>query len=109
MLEREVLIRESRAVVDGSRAGAVAVQEVAALDHEAGDHAVEFAAFVALCFAQCGLVLAGAELAKVLRGLWGGPGEELHFYAAEWFAWVGSVSFLGDRWVYGVDLCGKSG
>lgn len=37
MLEGEVLVREGFGAVDGCAAGAVAVEEVAALDHETFD------------------------------------------------------------------------
>jgi len=37
MLQVEILVREFLGTVDCSRAGAVAVDEVAALDHEAFD------------------------------------------------------------------------
>ncbi len=37
MLEGEILVREGFGAVDGCAAGAVAVEEVAALDHEAFD------------------------------------------------------------------------
>ena len=37
VLQREVLVGEGLGAVDGGAAGAVAVEEVAALDHEVGD------------------------------------------------------------------------
>lgn len=95
VLEGEVLVAEGRAVVDRGTAGAVAIQEVAALDHEGRDHAVEFRGFVALRFAQWGFVLASAELAEVFGGSGHGAAEELHFDAAEGFAW-GVVSMLAE-------------
>ena len=58
------------------------------MDHEIWDHAVEFATFVALRFAEGGFVLAGAELAEVFGSLGDGVAEELHFDAAEGFAYV---------------------
>ena len=48
---------------------------------------METAAFVALRSALGVLGLAGAELAEVLGRFGDGVGEELHFDAAEGFAW----------------------
>jgi len=67
MLDVEVLVGEG-APVDGDAACAVAVEEVAALDHEGVDCAVEDRVFVAHGFAGGGLVFAGAELAEVFDG-----------------------------------------
>lgn len=104
VLEGEVLVGEGGVVVDRGRARAVRVQEVAALDHEVLDHAVEFAALVALRAAERRLVHARAVLAEVL----GRQGHRLRveeeFDAAEGFACGGvgglDVSFLFLRaWV----------
>ena len=66
MFDIKVLIRESGAV-DTYTAGAVAVEEVAALDHEGVDGAVDYAAFVPEGF-SVGFVFASTELAKVFGG-----------------------------------------
>ena len=47
---------------------------------------VEFAAFVALRPSLRVLVLACAVLAKVLGGLGGDVGEELHLHSAQWLS-----------------------
>jgi hypothetical protein len=89
VLVREVLVREALWVprgVDGGRARAVAVQEVAALDHEGLDDAVEFGQLVALQGRGRGGPVADAELAEVFGGDGGGGGVEDHFDAAEGFA-----------------------
>lgn len=52
MLQGEILVREGGAVIYGGRSSAVAVQEVTALDHEIGNHAMKFAAFVAEGFTE---------------------------------------------------------
>ncbi len=62
--------------VDRLATGAVALREVAALEHEARDDAVERRA----CVAEA--VLACAELAEVLRGLGDDIVEELEDNAA---------------------------
>ena len=108
VLELEALVREGLGAVDGGAAGAVAVEEVAALDHEVFDldavassescaahvyfagvlqeegtnHSVEFAALVALGEAAGIFALAGAVLAEVFSGAGDGVGEEFHFDAA---------------------------
>ena len=64
----EVLVLEGPGAVDGGDARAVVVDEVAALNHEVLDDAVEGGALVALRD-PVSPVLAGAKLAKVLRGL----------------------------------------
>jgi len=66
MRQLEVLIRELLAV-DGLATSAIVVGEVAALEHELGDDAVEARALVAEA------VLAGAQLAKVF----GCPGDNI--------------------------------
>ena len=54
------------------------MHDVAALDHEAFENAVEFCAFVALGRAGLGVAgLAGAELAEVFGGEGVGAGEEV--------------------------------
>lgn len=106
MFERKGLVREGFGAVDAGAAGAVAVEEVAALDHEVFDlrvarcsasvcmlggfdthHSVELAAFVALRSALRVLGLTRAVLAEVLGRFGGRVGEELHFDAAERFSW----------------------
>lgn len=68
----ETLVRERRVVVDAGRAGAEerrggGVEEIAGLDHEGSDDAVEFTGLVALRDVGAGVaVFAGAELAEVL-------------------------------------------
>ena len=52
MLQLEVLVGELLAV-DALAAGAVVVREVASLQHEVRDHAVERAALVAVAFLHC--------------------------------------------------------
>lgn len=52
MLQVEVLVRECGAVIYGCRSSAVTVQEVTALNHEVGNHAMELAAFVTHGFPQ---------------------------------------------------------
>ena len=87
VLVGEVLIREGGVVVDARRACAVPVKEVAALDHEGLDHAVELGALVALRPAEGRLVLAGAELPEVLGRARDGGGVEEEFDAPEGFTW----------------------
>jgi hypothetical protein len=85
----EILVRKALGVlerVDGGRAGAVGVQEVAALDHEGFDDAVEFGVLVALQRrGRCGAI-ANAELAEVFGGEWHGARVEKHFDPTERFA-----------------------
>ena len=52
VLQLEVLVGELLAV-DALAAGAVVVREVAALQHEVGNHAVERAALIAVAFLHC--------------------------------------------------------
>ena len=75
----EILIREL-APVDAHAPRAVALEEVPALDHEVLDHAVELRALVPLRL-QAFLVLARAELPKVLRRPRAHVREELHLHA----------------------------
>lgn len=91
VLEREVLVCEFGRAVDVCGACAVTVEEVAALDHEVFDYAVEFAAFVALGSATGVFGFAGAELAEVFCCSWCYVGEELHLDTSEWLACVMSV------------------
>ena len=67
VLEREVLVVELVAAVDRLASGAIALGEVAALEHEAGDHAVEDASSEVqrLALASRSL-LAGAQSAEVV-------------------------------------------
>jgi hypothetical protein len=67
VLDLEVLIGELVAV-DAGAAGAVAVEEVAALDHEALDHSVEVRTLVANRLAVL-QVLACAELSAQFQQL----------------------------------------
>merc|ERR1719379_3228576 len=77
-LAREGLIRELGAV-DRLAAGAVAAREVAALAHEARDHAVERAALeVQRLAALAGALLTRAQRTEVLRRLRHRVREELH-------------------------------
>lgn len=87
MSEREVLVRKRRRPVDARRAGSVAGHEVAALDHETADHAVEFGPLVALRTTERGPALARAELSEVLGGFGDDGAEELDEDAAEGLAW----------------------
>jgi hypothetical protein len=100
VLVREVLVREALRVprgVDGGRARAVAVQEVAALDHEGLDDAVEFRELVALQGGGWGGAVADAELAEVFGRERGRGGVEDHFDAAEGLTCVGEGG-LGVYW-----------
>ena len=88
MPQHEILVGKLARAVDGGGATAVAVDEVAALDHEVLDDAVELAALVAEgAAAGGGAVLARAELAEVLGGAGDGVGAEEHLDAAERLAW----------------------
>lgn len=81
MLQQEILIRELLRAVDGGAPGAVAVEEVTALDHEALDDPMELGPLVALRSPLSILGLARAELAEVLGGARRDVGEEFHFDA----------------------------
>ena len=90
----------------GRGAGAVGVEEVAALDHKGFDDAVEFGELVALQRAGGGGPVADAVLAEVLGRERDGGGVEEHFYATEGFAWMGLVGWLVEfcsclDWGYG--------
>ena len=92
MSEFEVFVCEFSAV-DGSAAGSVAVGEVAALDHELRDDAVESRADVALSdFCCC------AELDKVL----GSDGDDVfeYFEGDSAFGLSGDGDFKIDLWVH---------
>jgi len=123
--EGEVLVGEGAGAVDAGAAGAVAVQEVAALDHEVfdliastpsvrqhsvvlacfggkggerrTDDAVEFAPFVALRSPLRVLRLARAELPEVFRRFGRRVAEELHLDAAEGFACEGGGGVVRGR------------
>lgn len=82
VLQFEVLIGEFVGAVDGAGAGAVAVDEVAALEHEVFDHTMELAPLVALRPPSVVLRLAGAELAEVLSSLGRHIFEQLHLDSA---------------------------
>lgn len=77
-----LLVLELPRAVDRRTARSIAIHEVASLDHEVLDDAVEATAFVPLRPAQVIFRLAGAELAEILCGAWDGVGVELHFNAA---------------------------
>lgn len=77
VLER--LVGKGRVVVDGRAARAVRVQEIAALDHEAANDAVEFRILVPLGAPVRAFVLAGAELAEVFGRFRDGVGEQVQF------------------------------
>ena len=83
MSELEVLIRKILRSVDTDRTRAIAVQEVATLNHEILDHAVEAGVLVALGTAERILGLAGAKLAEVLCCARNGVCKEFHLDAAE--------------------------
>lgn len=87
MLAHKILIGEGLRTVDGGAPRAVTMQEVPALDHKVFDHAVEFAAFVALraVGGEGGFGFAGAELAEVFGGEGGDGGVEGDFDAPEGF------------------------
>ena len=91
MCQRERLVGKGLGAIDGGATGTVAVEKVAALNHERGDHAVELAAFVALGPAKGILGLAGAELAEVFGRFGDEVGEEFHLYGAEGLTCVGSA------------------
>jgi hypothetical protein len=106
VLDCEVFVFELFQPVDTSRAGAVAVEEVASLAHEVfdlrggvrclviwgrgegTDDSVELAAFVALGSSEVVLRFAGAELAEVLSCFGNYICEELELDSAEWLAWM---------------------
>ena len=81
MFDIKILIRKCTAV---NRDGAcsIAVEEIAALDHEGMDTAVEDRVFVAHGFAGGGFMFSSAELAEVFDGLGGAVGVEFEFHAA---------------------------
>ena len=88
VLQREILIRELLRPVDGGAAGAVAVEEITALDHKVLDDTVEFGALVALRPPLRVLGLARAELAEVLGGARRDVCEEFDFDASEGLSWI---------------------
>lgn len=83
MFELEVLIGKALCAIYGSAACAITVEEVAALNHEIFDDAMEFASFVALWPAKVILGLACAELSEVLSCSWDCVGEEFHLDTAK--------------------------
>ena len=89
MFKQEILVGEGLRAVDGGAACAVAVEEVAALDHEVFDYAVEFGSFVSL-WSALGVAagLAGAELAEVFGGAGRGAGEKFDLDSSQGFAWL---------------------
>jgi len=90
--EVEVLILKL-GPVDGLPAGPILVRKVAALAHEARDHAVERRVGVAKA------LLAGAERAEVFRRLGYRSTEEAHLDAARGLAADGHVKVDGDSHV----------
>lgn len=88
MLQDKILIIKSAASVDTSLPGSIAVEEVAALDHESLDYAVETRVFVALGLALRVLGFAGAELAEVFSGFGDDVFAELDEDSAKWFSWT---------------------
>lgn len=111
MLEGEVLIAKGFGTVDGSAAGAVAVEEISALDHELLNlpayellsetpirtvplelrrtyHAVELAALVSLGPSLRILGFTRAELTKVLGCARSGIGKQFHLDPAEWLSYM---------------------
>jgi hypothetical protein len=68
MLDIEILIRKIPCSVNTRRARAIAMNEITALDHEFGNHAMEPAAFEALGLHLRVFGLAGAELAEISGG-----------------------------------------
>ena len=78
VLDGEALVGELLAV-DGLAAAAVTVGEVAALEHELGNDAVEDGPFVVEGFAACAhAFFARAQRAEVLHGLGHGGAVEAH-------------------------------
>ena len=67
MFDVEIFVGKG-AAVDGDTACAVAVEEVASLDHEGVDCAVDEGGFVPHWFAGGGFMFACAELAEVFDG-----------------------------------------
>lgn len=91
VLVREVLVGEAVRVferVDGRRARAVGVQEVAALDHKGLDDAVEFRVLVALHRRGWRSAVADAELPEVFSRQRRCRRVEEHLDPAKWFACV---------------------
>lgn len=86
MLQVEVLVGELVGAIDGGRAGAVAIDEVATLTHEVLDDPMESAALVALRTTEIVLTLAGAELPEVFGSFGHNVCEELHCDAAQRFS-----------------------
>ena len=65
MLDIEILVRKIARTIDTRRARPISMNEITALNHEFGDHAVESTALEALRLHLRVLGLAGAELAKI--------------------------------------------
>lgn len=96
MFNIKVLVRKC-AAVDGNTACAVAVEKVAALDHETVDRAVEDGVFVAHGLAVGGFVFSRAELAEVFGGFGDSIGVKLEFHAALGDATDGYIE--EDHWI----------
>ena len=77
MLQDKILIIKSAASVDASLPGSVAVEKIAALNHESLDYTVEAGVFVALGLTLGILGFAGAELAEIFGGFGGNIFAEL--------------------------------
>ena len=126
MLNLKVLIRKLLSI-DRLSTGSISSSEVASLAHELLDHSVETAALVVQWFAGDLRValLASAERAEVLGGLWDNVGVELKDYSAGWLVvqgdveehlwargigWGGHCEVVEGRGCCGVDvviLCGE--
>ena len=98
MTTLQILIRKPFRAIDCRSTGAISVDEVATLDHEVLDDAVEFAPFVALRLSSMILVFSRAKLSEVLGGAWDSVGEELHLDPSERFAAQSDVE--EDDWIW---------
>jgi len=83
VLESEVFVCKRLGTIDRSATGTVAVQKVAALYHEVGNHSMKSATFVSLWSTLRVLGLPGTELTEILGGFGGDVGEELHLDPAQ--------------------------
>jgi hypothetical protein len=83
VLQCEVLVGKLFSSPNGSRACAIAVYKIAALDHKTFDDAMELAAFVALWLPSAVFRLSSAELAEILSRLWDYIFEQLHLDSTE--------------------------
>lgn len=99
----KVLIRKTLRAIDTRAPRPIPIQEIATLNHEILNHAVEYAVLVALRPASTVLGFACAKLAEVFCCSGYDVREKFHFDAAEWFAAECGVE--EDDWVA---LCGHS-